>query len=174
MHRKIRLPLLWGALLLPAFLLTASASQKKDKPAEPAEPAENAENAEIDEIDIEFTDVKEQTLQFMKYYETIELTPEQERIKLTALSTLPAACCADNSAYTCCCVCNLSRTVWGLTAHLIAERNYDAKQVQAAVKQWIQFVNPEGYSGNACYRGGCARSFSNNGCGGMSPGHIIW
>ena len=51
MHRKIRLPLLWGALLLPAFLLTASASQKKDKPAEPAEPAENAENAENAEID---------------------------------------------------------------------------------------------------------------------------
>ena len=162
MRTRIRSLFLWGVLLIPAVLLASSASQKQGKPTETIE------------IDIQFTDVEEQTYQFMEFYQTIELTPEQERIKLQALSELPAACCADKSAYTCCCVCNLSRTVWGLTAHLIAERNYDAKQVQAAVKQWIQFVNPEGFSGNSCYRGGCARSFKNNGCGGMSPGHVIW
>ena len=159
MRTRIRSLFLWGAVLLPTVLLASSASQKKDDPVK---------------IDIEFTDVRSQTYQFMEYYKTIELTPEQERVKLAALSKLPAACCADNSAYTCCCVCNLSRTVWGLTAHLIAERDYDAKQVQAAVKQWIQFVNPEGFSGNSCYRGGCARSFENNGCGGMNPGRVIW
>lgn len=166
--RKIRSPLFWGVLLVPTVLLASSASQTPGgRPA-------NDKPAELVEIDIEFTNVREQTYQFMEYYETIELTPEQERIKLAALSKLPAACCADNSAYTCCCVCNLSRTVWGLTAHLIAERDYDAAQVQAAVKQWIQFVNPEGFSGNSCYRGGCERSFENNGCGGMNPGHVIW
>ncbi len=153
-----------GALLLPA-LLPASSSQKKAEPVETVEPAE---------IDIEFTDVKKQTMQFMEYYATIELKPEQERIKLAALSKLPAACCADKSAYTCCCVCNLSRTVWGLTAHLIAERDYNAEQVRAAVERWVQFVNPAGFSGNACYRGGCARSFDKNGCGGMNPVHVIW
>lgn len=160
--RRIRLALLSGSVLLPALLLASSSRQKTEEPARPVQ------------IDIEFTDVKEQTIQFMEYYEAIELTPEQERVKLAALSKLPAACCADNSAYTCCCVCNLSRTVWGLTAHLIAERDYDAEQVQAAVKKWIEFVNPGGFSGNSCYRGGCARSFANNGCGGMNPNHFIW
>jgi hypothetical protein len=162
MHTKNQSLLLWSVLLVPTVLLASSASQKADEPAETVE------------IDIEFTDVREQTYLFMEYYKTIELTPEQERIKLAALSELPAACCADNSAYTCCCVCNLSRTVWGLTAYLIAERNYDVKRVQAAVRQWIRFVNPEGFSGNSCYRGGCARSFQNNGCGGMDPGRVIW
>ena len=137
MRTRIRSSLLIGALLLPA-LLPASSSQKKAEPVETVEPVE---------IDIEFTDVKKQTMQFMEYYATIELTPEQERVKLAALSKLPAACCADNSAYTCCCVCNLSRTVWGLTAHLIADRDYNAQQVRAAVKQWVQFVNPAGFSG---------------------------
>lgn len=131
---------------------------------------------ETRDVDIEFTDVYEQTVQFIEYYETIELTPEQDKIKRAALIPLPAACCSNNSAYTCCCVCNLSRTVWGLTAHLIVERDFDAEQVQAAVKKWIAFVQPEtpeGFSGDACFKGGCGRSFKNNGCGGMHPRHIV-
>ena len=159
MRTKIRAFVVWSVLLVPVVLLASSASQKEDEAAA---------------IDIEFTDVRSQTLEFMEYYQTIELTPEQERVKLAALSKLPAACCADNSAYTCCCVCNLSRTVWGLTAHLIVERDYSVEQIQTAVKQWIEFVNPAGFSGNACYRGGCARSFANNGCGGMNPNHVVW
>lgn len=164
MRHRIRSLWLWGALLILAVPFASSSSPEQDKPGEAVEV----------EIDIRFTDVQAQTSQFMEYYETIELTPEQERIKLAALSKLPAACCADNSAYTCCCVCNLSRTVWGLTAHLITERDYDVVQIQTAVKQWIKFVNPEGFSGNSCYRGGCARSFKNNGCGGMNPHRVIW
>jgi hypothetical protein len=143
-------------LLLGTISLAAPAGQKK-------EPAE-----------IEFTNVQKQTLEFIEYYETIELTQEQEQIKRAALSELPAVCCADNSAYTCCCVCNLSRTVWGLTAYLITERHYGVEQIQAAVKKWTKFVNPKGFSGDACYRGGCVRSFENNGCGGMNPKKLIW
>jgi len=150
------------ALLVLAVLVSGATARNG------AEPTETAK------VDIEFTDVKKQTREFMEYYETIDLTREQELVKLEALSKLSAACCADNSAYTCCCVCNLSRTVWGLTAYLIAERDYGAAQVREAVREWIRFVNPDGFSGDACYRGGCARSFENNGCGGMSPGRVIW
>jgi hypothetical protein len=50
---------------------------------------------------IAFTDVHEQTVQFIRYYEAIELTREQEAVKREALSSLPAACCSNNSAYTC-------------------------------------------------------------------------
>ncbi len=159
MRQWTRSPLLWATLLFAAVSLAASASQKKDEPVQ---------------IDIEFTDVQKQTLQFIEYYNTIELTREQGQIKFEALSELPAVCCASNSAYTCCCVCNLSRTVWGLTAYLITERDYDVKQIQAAVKKWTKFVNPEGFSGEACFRGGCGRSFENNGCGGMNPHRLTW
>jgi hypothetical protein len=123
---------------------------------------------------IEFTDVREQTVQFMRYYETHKLTPEQEAVKREALSSLPAACCANNSAYTCCCVCNLSRSVWGLTAYLITERGAGVEEIREAVKDWTKFVNPEGFSGDSCYKGGCVRSFANNGCGGMQASRLIW
>jgi hypothetical protein len=123
---------------------------------------------------IEFTDVKEQTVQFIRYYEDIELTREQEAVKREALSSLPAACCSSNSAYTCCCVCNLSRTVWGLTAYLITEHEASVEEIRDAVREWTKFVNPAGFSGDSCFKGGCARSFEKNGCGGMQPSRIIW
>ena len=154
------------AVILVTALLSVTASATRGSATSPGPEAE--------EVDVQFTDVYEQTLQFIEYYETIELTPAQERIKRAALTPLPAACCSNNSAYTCCCVCNLSRTVWGLTAHLITERDFTADQVQAAVKKWIAFVQPpEGFSGDACFKGGCGRSFANNGCGGMHPRNII-
>ena len=52
--------------------------------------------------------------------EPIELTPEQELIKKKALSKIPAPCCSDNSAYTCCCPCNMApllRTHQGEDGH---------------------------------------------------------
>ena len=159
MRQCTRSPILWATLVFASSSLAASANQKKDDPAQ---------------IDIEFTDVQKQTLQFIDYYETIELTREQDQIKFDALTELPAVCCASNSAYTCCCVCNLSRTVWGLTAYLITERDYDTKQIQAAVKKWTKFVNSEGFSGDTCFKSGCGRSFENNGCGGMNPRRLAW
>lgn len=123
---------------------------------------------------VDFTDVREQTLQFIRYHETIQLTREQEARKREALSSLPAACCANNSAYTCCCVCNLSRTVWGLTAYLITEHGAGVDEIRTAVRDWTKFVNPAGFSGDSCFKGGCVRPFAKNGCGGMQASRIVW
>ncbi len=124
--------------------------------------------------DLEFTDVERQTLEFMEYEKSIVLTPEQEEIKRQALSALPAPCCNDNSALTCCCPCNSARAWWGLTAHLIADRGYDAEQVKEKVAEWFEFINPDGWSGDACYTRGCMKAFANNGCGGMSEEHVVF
>src|SRR5581483_1179884 len=101
------------------------------------------------------------------YYHAIELTPVQEAIKKEALGAIPAACCNGSTAYTCCCPCNHSKTIWGLSHYAIAKQGADAKQVRAAVDAWLGYVNPDGYSGNACYRGACDANASRNGCGGM-------
>lgn len=120
-----------------------------------------------------FTDVAEQSEAFLGYHTSIQLTPAQEDIKNEALTEIPAPCCSDQTAATCCCQCNLGRTIWGLSNHLIADLGYDAPQVQTTVEQWIAFINARGFSGDACYRGGCGRSFEDNGCGGMVAGEII-
>ena len=122
--------------------------------------------------EIVFSDVQSQTGQFMDWERTIRLTPEQEAIKKQALGAMPAPCCSDNSAYTCCCPCNLSRTIWGLANYLIAEQGAGVKKVQAKTTEWVAFVNPEGFSGDVCYRGGCPRPFKNNGCGGMKANQV--
>ena len=124
--------------------------------------------------EIVFKDVKQQTGQFMEWYKTIKLTPQQESIKKAALTALPAPCCSDNTAYTCCCECNVSRTIWGLSHYLIAKQGASATQVTAKVKQWIAFVNPNGFEGKACYSGGCARPFAKDGCGGMNPAQVTF
>ena len=124
--------------------------------------------------EIAFKDVKQQTAQFMEWYKTIKLTPQQESVKKAALTALPAPCCSDNTAYTCCCECNVSRTIWGLSHYLIAKQGASATQVTAKVKQWIAFVNPKGFEGKACYSGGCARPFAKDGCGGMNAGHVAF
>ncbi len=123
---------------------------------------------------VEFSDVRAQTKEFMGYYKTIELTPEQELVKRKALSAIRAPCCSDNSAYTCCCPCNMAKTWWGLSHHLIANEGYGPDKVQAAVEGWIDFINPKGFSGNACYTGGCVRPFHRNGCGGMDEDHVVF
>lgn len=124
--------------------------------------------------EIVFKDVKQQTQQFMEWHKTIKLTPRQEAIKKAALTALPAPCCSDNTAYTCCCECNVSRTIWGLSHYLIAKEGAGAKQVTTKVKEWIAFVNPNGSGGRACYSGGCARPFAKDGCGGMNAGQVIF
>lgn len=117
--------------------------------------------------ELAFTDAAAQSTQFMEWEKSIELTPEQEAVKKEALTALPAPCCSDNTAYTCCCPCNMSRTIWGLSNHLIAERGANAEQVKNKVQEWIAFINPDGFSGDVCYTGGCGRPMSENGCGGM-------
>ena len=124
--------------------------------------------------EIVFSDVKEQTQQFMEWEKSIQLTPQQEARKKDALTAIPAPCCSDNSAYTCCCACNVSRTIWGLSNYMITEQDASAEKVRAKVTEWIGFVNPGGYkSGDTCYRGGgCRRAFKHDGCGGMSASHV--
>ncbi len=122
---------------------------------------------------IEFRDVREHTREFIAYNRSIKLTPEQESVKKEALSAIPAPCCSDNTAYTCCCPCNMAKTWWGLASHLIANEGYGAEEVQAAVEAWIEFINPKGFTGKACYTGGCVRPFHRNGCGGMDEHNVV-
>lgn len=123
---------------------------------------------------IEFADVRQQSREFIEYYHAITLTPEQEAIKREALSALPAPCCSDNSAYTCCCPCNMAKTWWGLAAHLIVDKGHDAERVRDKVAEWIEVINPDGFSGDACYTRGCFRPFRENGCGGMHDEEVIF
>jgi hypothetical protein len=123
--------------------------------------------------DIEFTDPQAQAQEFIRYYHTITLTARQQEIKREALESLPAPCCRDYPALTCCCKCNVSKSVWGLSHYLIAKKGYDAARVRATVERWLRFVNSGGFSGDACYTGGCGRAFDKNGCGGMTEAHVV-
>ena len=122
---------------------------------------------------LKFEAVEPQTRKFIEYYKTIRLTPEQNKIKEAALSPLKAACCKEFSALTCCCQCNFSKSLWGMTHHLIAEKGYDAGQVQEAAKAWIAYINPSGFTGDSCHTGGCKRPFAQNGCGGMTERSLV-
>ena len=117
--------------------------------------------------DLKFNDVPAQTVEFIGYYKSIQLTSEQEAIKRAALTQLPAPCCSDNTAYTCCCPCNMAKSTWGLAAYLITQKGYDAERLKTKVAEWHKAINPAGFSGNVCATGGCGRSFAKNGCGGM-------
>ena len=121
---------------------------------------------------IAFHDVKSQTEQFIEWERTIKLTPEQESVKKDALGALPAPCCSNTTAYTCCCPCNISRSTWGLSNWLIAEKNQSAEQVRQKAAEWVAYINPNGYSGKACYTGGCPRPFHQDGCGGMNSKQV--
>lgn len=118
-------------------------------------------------------DFRAEAAKYIGYYNSLRLTPEQEEIKNTALSRMPAPCCADNTMATCCCPCNMAKAVWGLSAHLIVEEGYDADRLEKTVRTWLADANPNGSSGKACYTGGCTRSFDQDGCGGMIEGYIF-
>src|SRR5574341_1062939 len=98
---------------------------------------------------IKFYDAKLQAKEFIAYYNSIALTSEQEKIKSEALSGIPAPCCSNYSILTCCCPCNLAKSVWGLSNFLIADQNYSTKQAKEAISEWIHFTNKDGYAGNA-------------------------
>jgi hypothetical protein len=123
---------------------------------------------------------------FLGYYEQYPLTPAQEDVKREALTAIVAPCCDDNPMYTCCCPCVLAKTVWGLSAYLITEKNYDATAVREASLQWLRFIRRDYYKVHeleaqgidprtvglthvdSCYEGKCELPFRQGGCGGMT------
>jgi len=115
---------------------------------------------------IHFYDRYSQTLEFIGYNNTIELMDEEEKIKEEALSSIAAPCCSDFSALTCCCSCNLARSIWGLSNFLIRGKKSDAELLKKAVLDWLVFINPQEYTGDACYKGKCEYPFKSGGCGG--------
>ncbi len=121
---------------------------------------------------VKFVDARSDAYRYIAYHRTAKLTPEQETTKEEALSAIPAPCCKDYSIATCCCPCNLAKAVWGLSEQLIVERGYGAERVKSVVEDWIHFTNADGYSGTACYKGGCGRPFDQDGCGGMNEKHV--
>ncbi len=122
---------------------------------------------------VRFTDAHRQAAQFISYQKSIVLTAQQQAVMDKALSGIRAPCCSAFSIATCCCPCNLAKAVWGLSKFLIAEHHADASQVGDAVTEWLRFTNPNGYTGDACFTGGCKRPFDKNGCGGMDEQHVV-
>ncbi len=115
-----------------------------------------------------------ETETLLAYNRSIQLTPEQHKVFREALDGLRAPCCDQYSAATCCCECNMARATWGLAKHLVVEKGYDTDGVRTAVADWFADVNPDGFTGDACFTGGCGRSFARNGCGGMREDHLVF
>lgn len=151
------------AIIGISFLIAGTSAQRHAPPATHPSLANG----------LEFTDVEAQMKEFIAYNESIKLSPQQESVKKAALERRKAVCCDDYTAYTCCCNCNLSKSLWGLSNYLIAVKGMNADQVAEAAGRWIDFTNPSGYTGNACYTGGCGRAPHANGCGGMDASDIV-
>lgn len=113
-----------------------------------------------------FTGERAETERFIAWERDIRLTAEQEAVRVAALTPLPAPCCKQFSAATCCCRCNMAKATWGLAKHMIVAGS-SAEQVRAAVAAYHLAINPEGFSGDVCATGGCGRAFAHDGCGGM-------
>jgi hypothetical protein len=113
-----------------------------------------------------FTGERAETERFIAWERDIQLTAEQEEVRVAALTPLPAPCCKQFSAATCCCRCNMAKATWGLAKHMIVAGSA-AEQVRAAVAAYHLAINPQGFSGNVCAAGGCGRAFAHDGCGGM-------
>ncbi len=123
---------------------------------------------------VDFFDAPSQAAEFIGYSRSIALTAAQQKTRETALRAMSAPCCKDFPLATCCCPCNLAKSAWGLANYLIARKGATAGEVRSSVAGWLAFVNPSGYSGDACNSaGGCARRFSHNGCGGMDERNLL-
>lgn len=86
------------------------------------------------------------TQQFIDWYNVIDLTSAQRALRDGALRPLVAPCCDEYPMTTCCCECNLSRSVWGLSAYLIRDKGYNTvNQLQEAILQWLHFIRPDYY-----------------------------
>jgi hypothetical protein len=157
---KLTLGVLTATLLFGAGLALAVSPAKKDSLAKKQAPL--------------FQDVRTQTKQFIAWSDSIRLTPEQQKVKEEVLSSIPATCCSKFSMLTCCCACNMAKTIWGLSNHMLVHEGADAKQLRAAVLEWTRFIGPKGFTGDACFKGGCSRPFADNGCGGMDHKIVIF
>jgi hypothetical protein len=123
---------------------------------------------------VKFFDAPSQTAEFIGYSRSISLTPAQKIVREKALRAMSAPCCKEFPLATCCCPCNLAKSAWGLSNYLIVRKGATAGQVKEAVGGWLAFVNPNGFSGDACNSaGGCARRFAHNGCGGMDERNLL-
>ncbi|HEY7728815.1 MAG TPA: hypothetical protein VID50_10220 [Candidatus Eisenbacteria bacterium] len=142
-----RLPFFLLGLVLSAAVLAADRSSREPR----------------------FTDAGSQAAEFIGYSSSIRLTQAQQKQRDRALEKIPAPCCSKFSSRTCCCPCNLAKSVWGLSNFVIARQGGGDAELERAVRAWIRFVNPGGFSGTTCdTAGGCGRRFSQNGCGGMN------
>lgn len=155
---------LFGVLALSLIAYGKGAFHKKASVPESAQTSGNDV--------VKFADAHQQAAEFIAYDHSIVLTPEQKNVMDEALSSIPAPCCAQYSIATCCCPCNLAKSTWGLSKFLIARQHADVTRVRAAASEWLQFSNPSGFTGDACFTKGCNRSFEKNGCGGMDERYI--
>lgn len=117
--------------------------------------------------------VHERATEYVSYNNSLTLTADQKRVMDEALSEIPAPCCSEFSIATCCCPCNLAKSVWGLTKFLITHEHAGVLEITAAVKDWMRLMNPGGFTGDACTKGHCNRPFDKNGCGGMNENDIL-
>lgn len=123
---------------------------------------------------IRFFDAPSQTAEFIGYSRSITLSPAQQKVRENALSSMAAPCCKEYPLATCCCPCNLAKSAWGLANYMVARKGATAQQVRKAVNDWFAFVNPSGFSGEACNTAsGCSRRFAQNGCGGMDEKNLL-
>lgn len=121
-----------------------------------------------------FSDVRAQAKELIGYADSISLTPEQQKLKEQVLSKIPTTCCKQFSMATCCCPCNMAKTIWGLSNVMLVRHGANAVELKAAVESWVATIGKSGFTGDACFKGGCGRPFANNGCGGMDQDHIIF
>jgi hypothetical protein len=160
------------ALFIPILFPLAACTRTQLAEPPPRSDTPPASAVAVARPGMTFTDLRGQTAEFIEYYNTIKLTPEQEKVKTAALTSIPAPCCSSFSAATCCCACNFSKSLWGLTSYLIAKEGRSVDEVKSAALSWIAFTHPNGSSGKACSSGRCNRSFAEDGCGGMQDSDL--
>jgi hypothetical protein len=94
------------------------------------------------------------TQMFIDWYNTIGLTQAERMLRDDALAPFVAPCCDEYPMSTCCCECNLSRSIWGLCAYLISEYGYSIDQLRVAALQWSRFIRPDYYVAQALEEAG--------------------
>lgn len=155
------------AIFLIAGTSTLSACSAKGASAENSSASNNASK-------MEFTGDRAETERFIEWYKSIDLTAEQVATRKAALEALPAPCCSQFTADTCCCECNMKRATHGLAKYLIVKRGWNADAVRTAVAEWHQVSHPNGFRGDACMKGRCNLPFAQDGCAGMTDGVLVF
>ncbi len=143
------------------------------KPAAPAAAARAPRAGGKSEAPLTFTGDRAETERFIAINDKITLTAAQEAIRVEALSAIPAPCCKEFSAATCCCNCNMKRASDGLAKHLIVDLGADAAKVRTTIQAWQHAINPDGFEGDSCSTGKCGKPFKADGCGGMVHGQLV-